>query len=111
MIKCLLSQEELYDLFFYQLTFFQGWDGNSSTWVWSNDDHTEYYYGRVLPGRYEEKVMFKLTGDYAKMLWAQECYMNTKERDWEQWKELHYPKSKPSTKKKFEDSIKRLKCK
>ena len=58
MIKCLLSQEELYDLFFYQITFFQGWDGNSSTLVWSNDDHTEYYYGRVLPGRYEEKVMF-----------------------------------------------------
>lgn len=78
--KCLITPEQMYDLAYYHIRVFRYWEGKSTTYVRSNKDHSVYYYGRVLPGRYEEVNLFEITGEYAKMLWATECYLNSVER-------------------------------
>ena len=78
--KCILTEQEIFELAYYHIAFFQEWEGASTTWVDSNENHTVYRYGRTLPGQYREIIMFTITGDYAKQLWALECYLNSLEK-------------------------------
>ena len=75
-----LSEDEAFELAYYTLVFFNGWEGRSSTAVYSNKDHSVYYYTRVLPGLYKEIRLFTLTGIYARQLWALECYQASRRR-------------------------------
>lgn len=78
--KCVLTEDEIYELAYYHIAFFRYWEGKSTTWVDSNEDHSVYRYARTLPGLYKEIVMFEITGEYARQLWALECYLNSLDR-------------------------------
>lgn len=106
-----ITEDEAFELAYYNLAFFNGWEGRSSTVVFSNKDHTVYSYSRVLPGLHKEICLFQLTGIYAKQLWAVECRLNCEQRLFEQlpeklkkkyslerdkrWLQIHYPEEYP----------------